>query len=352
MSVEDFTLTQLSGKTVYYVIWDLDNNTVWDQADNLFRALGSATSPTIVTVVEPVFSAGRFSTYNARVELEDVHDGPIKSFHVAAYFQAGAAPAPLTDRPAGYLNISIDRGTLRLTQDQVAVIIEDTTVGVGSERVDQDYGGPNNLCYTLDGIPVDNAEILVFLESNFLACNRGSEFVVAASRTKADGTWEKAIMLDPARYVIQFHKQGVSGPDAFTLVVSKDPAEISVTPLDVESCSPVIVPPPPVVPDPCETDGLDEFGGDGLILVDQDFGGVGELCYLLDGQPVANAEILLFDAAGYNAGNRQNKFAIVASRQQPDGTWEQPVKVNPGEYVIQFHKQNVAGPDAFPLTVA
>ena len=66
---------------------------------------------------------------------------------------------------------------------------------------------------------------------------------------------------------------------------------------------------------------------------------------------MTNAEILLFDAAGYNAGNRQNKFAIVASRLQADGTWEQAVKVEPGDYIVQFNRQNVAGPDAFPLTV-
>ncbi len=351
MAITDITLVQKRNKTVYFVIWDLAVDLAWDSADDTFKALGAASTQILPAEESPPFQR-QSSVYRIFLDLSRVHDDAIKSFFAAAYFQQGASPEPVTDKPAGNLQLDIENGTLRITQEQVAEVVEEGSVGAGSERVDQDYGGPNNLCYTLDGIPVDNAEILVFLESDYLACNRGSQFVVAVSRTKADGTWEKAIMLDPTRYVIQFNKQEVSGPDAFTLVVSKDPAEISVTPLDVASCSPAIVPPPPVVPDPCETDGLDEFGGDGLILVDQDFGGVGELCYLLDGEPVANAEILLFDAVGYNAGNRQNKFAIVASRQQADGTWEQPVKVNPGEYVIQFHKQNVAGPDSFPLTVA
>lgn len=346
---EDFTLTLRDGLTIYYVVHDLSNNTVWDQDDNEFRALVAAASPAIPAPATSVFGGGRFATYNARIELEDVHNGTQKSFHVAAYRQAGGAPDPLTDRPAGYLNITIERGRLKIAYFDVQDLIEQT--GSGSELVNQDYGGPNNLCYTLNGVPVDNAEILIYREKDYEDCNRSTENVVAASRTDAFGAWVKAVMLDPGRYVVQFYKQEVSGPDAFLLVVSQDPDEISVTPINVPSCG-VLPPPPP--PDPCppqETEGLDEFGGDGLVLVDQDYGGTNSLCYLIDGTPVAGAEILLFDAASYNAGNRQNTYAIAASRQKSDGAWELPVKLDPGEYVIQFHRRGVAGPDAYPLTV-
>jgi hypothetical protein len=219
-------------------------------------------------------------------------------------------------------------------------------IGSGSVRVDQDYGGENRICYIIDGHPVDNAEIRFFLRSSWDAGNRSSEFIIATSRTKADGTWERAVMLDPGEYVMTFHKQEVAGPDDFLLIVTEDPAESVLERLSEN---------PPQDPDGdnCTVEGLDDFGGDGTIYVDENFGGPGALTYHdAEGVPITNAEILFFTTADYNAGKRQSTDSVAASRQLASGAWQQAVKLDPGSYTIQFSKPGVAGPDAVNITVA
>jgi hypothetical protein len=339
MAVEDFTLVNRIGATVYFVIWDLAMNTVWDSSDATFKPLASAVDPYLPAPAEDVFGSS-VSTYRATQELDDVHAGDKRNFYVAAYKQTGAAPDATTDKPFGYLNIAIAQGELVGSGDG-----GEGGVGSGSVRVDQDYGGTNRLCYIINGHPVDNAEVKFFLFSDFDAGNRTVDFVIATSRTRADGTWERAVMLDPGDYVMEFHKQGVAGPDDFRLGVTVDPAESTLERLTDN---------PPQDPDGdnCVVEGLDAFGGDGTILVDENFGGPGALTYEdAQGVPITNAEILFFTAAGYAAGMRQSKDSVAASRQLASGAWQQAVKLDPGNYTIQFSKSGVAGPDTVNITV-
>ncbi len=342
MAVTDITLVQKRNKAVYFVIWDLAVDLVWDSADDTFKALGAATTQILPATESPPFQR-QSSVYRISLDQLRVHAGSIQSFFAAAYFQQGADPEPTTDKPAGGLQLDIENGTLRLTEAQVQAILAGT--GIGVVQVDADYGGAGRLCYRINGIPVDNAEVTFYLLSDYNAGNLASEFIVAASRTRVDGAWVQAVMLDPADYAMVFHKQGEAGPDAFALGVTEDP---SLSTLER------ISPPPPqaTISDDCVIEGLDEFGGNGTILVDQDFGGPNALTWELDGNPVTGAEILVFLAAGYNAGMRQNSDSVAASRQLATGDWQQPVKLDPGQYVIQFFKTDVAGPDAFPITVA
>jgi hypothetical protein len=346
MAVTDITLVQKRNKTVYFVIWDLATDLAWDSADGEFKAIGSAVTQILPATAEPPFQVQK-TTYRVAIELDDVHSGPIKSFFAAGYFQQGVEPAPATDKPAGNLQLDIEDGTLRLTEEQLRVIVADIVgdAGSGDVQVDQDYGGQARLCYRVQGVPVDNAEVTFYLLSDYQVGNISSAFIVAASRTRVDGAWVQPVMLDPADYALVFHKQQESGPDAFALGVTNDPALSTLT---------RISPPPPqaTITDDCVVEGLDAFGGNGTILVDQDYGGTNALTWELDGTPVTGAEILIFPAAAYNAGDRQNKDSVAASRQLATGDWQQAVKLDPGEYIIQFFKTDVAGPNTFPLTVS
>ncbi|MCH6586996.1 MAG: hypothetical protein IH805_01585 [Proteobacteria bacterium] len=152
-------------------------------------------------------------------------------------------------------------------------------LGRGAILVDADYGGEGRLCYRIQGIPVDNAEITFYLLSDFNLGKLASDFIVASSRTRVDGAWIQPVMLDPADYALVFQKQGEAGPDSFALSVTDDPADSTIE---------RISPPPPqaTISDDCVIEGLDAFGGNGTILVDQDFGGPGALTWELDGVAV------------------------------------------------------------------
>jgi hypothetical protein len=97
--------------------------------------------------------------------------------------------------------------------------------------------------------------------------------------------------------------------------------------------------------------GLDTSTGVGTVFVDENYGGTGNLVYQVRGTIVDGADILIYKASDYNAGNRGNTYVIAAGRQRADGRWEQAVRLNPGSYKMQFFKQGVAGPDTFDLVV-
>ena len=100
-----------------------------------------------------------------------------------------------------------------------------------------------------------------------------------------------------------------------------------------------------------EVAGLDTFAGVGTVYVNENYGGAGALTYARGGVPVNGADILIYTAADYNAGNRSNEYIVAASRQLSDGRWQQAVRLNPGTYKLQFFKQGVAGHDTFDLIV-
>lgn len=97
--------------------------------------------------------------------------------------------------------------------------------------VDVNYGGTNNLRYDLDGMPIEDATIEVFLYSSYIAGNKDGTYRLRDTRQRANGTWVLPFYLDPGIYVFRYYKSGVAGPDAYRVVVSFDPDEISVTKL-------------------------------------------------------------------------------------------------------------------------
>ena len=210
----------------------------------------------------------------------------------------------------------------------------------GKILVDEDYGGTNNLTYEIDGVPVADASIEIFLDSSYTAGNRDSTYRIATSRQTAAGNWAAACYLDPDTYVVRYYRNGVAGPDSYRLVVSLNPADIVITPLTAgsgpaglrlqrETAPAAMI--HPVYP---------------TVAVNQDYGGEGNLVYKVNGVPVAGATMQIF-----RAGDVQGRSALASTQQLANGTWTQALHLVPGQYVLHCFKKNVAGPNSYNLTV-
>jgi hypothetical protein len=114
----------------------------------------------------------------------------------------------------------------------------DAAVDPGKVLVDHNYGGPGNLRYVVNNIPVVDASIEAFLYDDYIAGNRDGDYRIAASRQRVDGTWAVPMYLDPEIYIFRFFKSKVAGPDVYRVVVSFDEAEISVNHIASLSSSP------------------------------------------------------------------------------------------------------------------
>lgn len=84
--------------------------------------------------------------------------------------------------------------------------------------VNHDYGLTDDLRYMTPGAsPIENAQVRVYLQSDYVAGNLASP--IGVTNTKADGRWLHTIMVRPGfTYVVQFHKPNEFGPDIATIV--------------------------------------------------------------------------------------------------------------------------------------
>lgn len=95
--------------------------------------------------------------------------------------------------------------------------------GCGQVPVDHDYGGLDELAYTLDdGCGVQGAEVYAFKKSVFDASgiNVNRTLAVEKTTTRVNGRWSRSLRLDPGDYVILFEKTGEYGPDTKTINVA------------------------------------------------------------------------------------------------------------------------------------
>jgi len=114
----------------------------------------------------------------------------------------------------------------------------------GKVLVHHNYGGTGRLTYTLAGVPIADTVIEAFLYTDYMAGRQSSEYRIADSRQRADGTWTRAFYLDPQIYALRFYRNAVAGPDAYRVVVSFNSADIQVTLIPPGSGpSPLTLPP-------------------------------------------------------------------------------------------------------------
>lgn len=92
--------------------------------------------------------------------------------------------------------------------------------------------------------------------------------------------------------------------------------------------------------------------GTGCVAVDHDYGGEGSLSYVAaDCCPVSGAVVRVFPAADWAAMRRDPANAIASTRTTTGGQWLWAVRLDPGEYVLQFEKPGEYGPDTQTLIV-
>lgn len=98
--------------------------------------------------------------------------------------------------------------------------ISDIPTGLGAVAVDHNYGGTDALRY-VDGAGsgIDNADIWIYLKSDYDAGRVSSNYVKAKTNTDVNGRWANPVNLDPATYTIHVYKQGEYGPDTQEITV-------------------------------------------------------------------------------------------------------------------------------------
>lgn len=253
----------------------------------------------------------------------------------------------------------------------------------GKVLVNQDYGGPGALVYCLDGIPIADATIEAFLYSDYIVGHQDATYRVANSRQTVTGEWAMPFYLDPQIYVFRFYRIGVAGPDAYRVVVTFDPADISITPInpvpglavlglhqtgpiktEVVQYTPIKVTKlttpsvePEIADEVIKTQivelpvVVEELAPEGMIKVNQDYGGPNSLAYKLRGNPIPNAWIKIFNSNEFSAEKANEITPVATIRQSATGVWDRPVFLPPGVYVLYCFKEFVAGPDFFSITV-
>ena len=98
-----------------------------------------------------------------------------------------------------------------------------------------------------------------------------------------------------------------------------------------------------------------EVTGDGDVEVDHNYGGADALSYKTSGNvAIVGADIRIFTAADYTAGNRANQYIVARSNTTAGGRWSRPVLLAPGNYTLLYYKQgpNGYGPDTINVTVS
>lgn len=87
--------------------------------------------------------------------------------------------------------------------------------------------------------------------------------------------------------------------------------------------------------------------------VDQDYGGVGNLAYVLPANQQAGAGIVHARlVSDYEAGNRDASFVKGSSYTNPDGSWATPMYLTPGAYQFLYFKAGIANAQVKLATVS
>lgn len=114
--------------------------------------------------------------------------------------------------------------SVAIVQDATPIRAEEFEDIVGfsevAQAVDHNWQGADNYQYiTKEGVPVGDAQVLVYLRSDYDAFRRSNDYLKGVTSTNVNGRWRKQVMLDPESYIVQFHKSGKYGPDTAALTV-------------------------------------------------------------------------------------------------------------------------------------
>lgn len=95
----------------------------------------------------------------------------------------------------------------------------------GHVLVDTNYGGEDNLRYVdLKGSGIADADVMVFLKSDYEIGNTGGSYVRASTRTDIDGRFVKPLVLGEGyEYILVYYRSSSAGPDLKELFVGIRP---------------------------------------------------------------------------------------------------------------------------------
>ena len=171
--------------------------------------------------------SGAGGTYNLNAYINTVVISPTSAVNV----DVGKTRAIIISKPIPIItNDIVSITVLGLTGDtnvNTTTSLRNTTpilitdvLGSGAVYVDHNFGGINNLIYEHAGQGIDEANIFIYLKSDYDAGNIEHQYIVARSVTTVGGAWAHGVMLDPGTYTIQFSKPQEFGPDTTVIVVS------------------------------------------------------------------------------------------------------------------------------------
>jgi len=96
--------------------------------------------------------------------------------------------------------------------------------GLSGEVVDHNYGSTD--AYTVldtSGAAIADVQILLYLQTDYNAGNRGQAYIKARSSTNVSGQWREPVLLEPATYVAVFSKSGSFQTKAVAITVTASP---------------------------------------------------------------------------------------------------------------------------------
>lgn len=97
--------------------------------------------------------------------------------------------------------------------------------------------------------------------------------------------------------------------------------------------------------------GTDVFGG-GSRLVNQDYGGIDALAAQAPaGNRLDGVTIRAYRQSDYQAGNYTEAYVVGTTTTDVNGSWVNPLMLDPGTYVLVFYLQGQYGPNTVTITV-
>lgn len=92
--------------------------------------------------------------------------------------------------------------------------------------------------------------------------------------------------------------------------------------------------------------------GEGTVSIDHNFGKTDNYRVTASGTPLADVDIRAFVKTDYDAGLRANKYIIGQTKTKTDGRWVSVIRLDPGDYVLEFSKPGSYKTNTVDVTVS
>ncbi|MHA2279269.1 MAG: carboxypeptidase-like regulatory domain-containing protein [Promethearchaeota archaeon] len=205
-------------------------------------------------------------------------------------------------------------------------------IGQGTISIDHNFGATDNYRVMSSGTPLSDVDIRAFVETDYEAGLRANKYIVGQSRTGTDGRWVSVIRLDPGNYVLEFSKPGQYRTATVDVTVTNGVEGFSVQMMGVQMFSDTVV----------ETyqapSSLKIQSVSAPIYVDHNYKGKDNLRLMTKGKPIEGVGIKIYKKSDYDGGRITEEFVIQRTVTNKEGRWERSMRLESGEYVVEFSK--------------